>query len=157
MPATARGWRIERGFVGAHADIGGGYNGTQSGDGGDLSDVALNWMYNQAESAGVRFKDLAAANRTVSNPIVHDERNTSPFNAPIGGAPFFGGEQDRNVRYPDGRLVPQRTAPLAGLNNQQSAQFIRPLTGNRPPNQVGMVDMEAYKQWLNANYAVSLQ
>jgi uncharacterized protein (DUF2235 family) len=29
---TSRGWHIERGFVGAHADIGGGYDGTKDAD-----------------------------------------------------------------------------------------------------------------------------
>ena len=55
------GTRIERAFVGAHADIGGGYNGIASGDGGDLSDVALNWMVQRADAAGVQMRSLPAS------------------------------------------------------------------------------------------------
>jgi Uncharacterized alpha/beta hydrolase domain (DUF2235) len=147
--------RIERGFVGAHADVGGGYNGTSGGDGGDLSDVALNWMYEQAFSAGVRMGNLSAAQQTVSNPIVHDERNTYPFNAPIGGQPFFG-EQDRNIRTPDGRLTPERTAPIQGLTNQQAMGYVQYQNMQRV-NQVGLVDMNRYRQWLASNYQVNVQ
>ncbi|MBT3017804.1 MAG: DUF2235 domain-containing protein [Candidatus Thiodiazotropha endolucinida] len=49
-PATANSaTRIERGFIGAHSDIGGSYAE------GDLSDVAFMWMVRQAENAGWRW------------------------------------------------------------------------------------------------------
>lgn len=64
--------RIEQGFLGVHSDIGGGYND------GDLSNVALMWMIDQARNMGVKFDDSdsgaikARGYNVVSNPIVHD-------------------------------------------------------------------------------------
>lgn len=61
--------RIERGFMGAHSDVGGGYSD------GDLSDVSLMWMIDQAKKAGIIFSDALINKReynVVSNPIVHD-------------------------------------------------------------------------------------
>lgn len=64
--------RIEQGFLGVHSDIGGGYND------GDLSNVALMWMIDQARNIGVKFDDSdsgaikARGYNVVSNPIVHD-------------------------------------------------------------------------------------
>ena len=153
---TARGWRVERGFVGAHADIGGGYNGTQGGDGSDLSDVALNWMYDRFNELGIKMKDMSATYRTVSNPVLHDERNSYPFSAPIGGAPLFG-EQDRNVHYPmaGGQSVPEKTAQIRGLTNAQTAPFIT--RNGSSGNAVGTVDMAKYNDWLRRNYGVNMQ
>src|SRR5690606_1894923 len=58
--AAARGQagnRVEVSMLGAHADIGGGYACIDLGacDGGDLSDIALQWMREQAASQGVVF------------------------------------------------------------------------------------------------------
>lgn len=62
--------RLERGFLGAHSDIGGGY------DEGDLSDVALNWVVNEAMKSSseesVVNLELPDKYRRVDNPIVHD-------------------------------------------------------------------------------------
>ena len=45
-------YRLEKGFLGAHSDIGGGYKS------GDLSNVALMWMIKQAkEKGGINLKD----------------------------------------------------------------------------------------------------
>jgi len=160
---TQRGWRIERGFVGAHADIGGGYAGTQGGDGGDLSDVALNWVYNQAELAGVRMRDLNAAQRTVTNPIVHNERATWPFCAPVGGAPGGGVPQDRRVNGLGS--LQQRAAPIAGLTTTHAEQRFVRWNANmsqdpaclQQSNQQGTVNMDAYRAWLATEYCVRLQ
>lgn len=84
--------RIERGFMGAHSDIGGGYSE------GDLSDVALMWMMQEARKAGVDFDEaMIKANGwdTVSNAVVHDSVGVSP--AP--GVYFAPG---REVKYLDG-------------------------------------------------------
>ncbi len=43
--------RLERGFMGAHSDIGGGYAE------GDLSDVSLMWIINEAKKAGIKFTE----------------------------------------------------------------------------------------------------
>ncbi|MDC4972854.1 DUF2235 domain-containing protein [Acinetobacter baumannii] len=60
---------IERGFMGAHSDIGGGYNE------GDLNKVPLMWMINQAKNIGIHFNDDLIKYRqygVVSNPVIHD-------------------------------------------------------------------------------------
>ena len=70
--------RVEKGFLGAHADIGGGYAE------GDLSDVALMWMFQQAEKVNVEKNlinmDLVRSSEwhEVTEPIVHDNLFTSP-------------------------------------------------------------------------------
>ncbi len=46
--------RIEKGFVGAHADIGGGYPDAEQG----LSLVALGWMVGTGRDAGVKMKEV---------------------------------------------------------------------------------------------------
>ncbi|OBX83885.1 phospholipase effector Tle1 domain-containing protein [Moraxella nonliquefaciens] len=64
-------YRLEKGFLGAHSDIGGGYKD------GDLSDVTLVWMANEAnklyksQSTKTEIK-LNTNNKRISNPIVHD-------------------------------------------------------------------------------------
>lgn len=64
--------RIERGFIGAHADIGGGY-----GDGeNELSFIALNWMVKQAELADVTMKPSGLEPLPTFNPIIHDQSNS---------------------------------------------------------------------------------
>jgi len=88
--ANSNGNRVERGFIGAHSDIGGGY-----GD-GDLSDVALNWMAAQARQGGANVNITNADLRVVTNPILHSSLDIFPFyNA------------DREVRYLDGSFTDQ--------------------------------------------------
>ncbi|WP_170167505.1 phospholipase effector Tle1 domain-containing protein [Amphritea balenae] len=85
------GNRVELGFVGAHSDIGGGYAE------GDLSDVALMWMIDQASSAGVGVdRDYLASQGwdEVTSPIVHDSVSTL----------FW---RDREFKYLDGTSVDQ--------------------------------------------------
>ena len=60
---------IERGFLGAHSDIGGGYKE------GDLSDVALMFMIQEAQEQRVNFDYNLINNKEwniVTDPIVHD-------------------------------------------------------------------------------------
>src|SRR5690606_13883518 len=83
--------RIERGFIGAHSDIGGGYAE------GDLSDVTLMWMIDQARSQDIAFDDgriKAEGWNVVIAPIVHDSRIGKGFTEylwPDGG--------DREIGY----------------------------------------------------------
>jgi RHS repeat-associated protein len=68
--STAGRTRIELGFVGAHADIGGGYGASENG----LASVALSWMFQQAHLAGVKnFKKIEDID--MRNPIIHDQSN----------------------------------------------------------------------------------
>ncbi len=76
--------RIERGFIGAHADIGGGY-----GDDDGLSTVALHWMVAQAQIAGVAM-DLAQLRPIdMGNPLIHDQSNVIRFGDPRGAPKEF--------------------------------------------------------------------
>ncbi|MEW8508967.1 MAG: DUF2235 domain-containing protein [Candidatus Thiodiazotropha sp.] len=79
--------RVEQGFIGAHSDVDGGYNKNNQNvtQNGDLSDVTLQWMVNQAVITGVKMGNLSIDHRTISNPIVHDS----------------GGNLDREVRFPN--------------------------------------------------------
>ncbi len=123
------GTRIEQGFIGAHADIGGGYNDTKEKYKGDLSDVALMWMVRQAETAGVKFTYIDDEFRQVTRPILHEQRNnggaagvpTSPggidfgyrnehvdsFQINLGTGEIIEDVQpasDREVRFPNGGM-----------------------------------------------------
>ncbi|MES9821297.1 MAG: DUF2235 domain-containing protein [Candidatus Thiodiazotropha sp.] len=79
--------RVEQGFLGAHSDLGAGYNRNDQGiaENGDLPDIPLQWMVNQAESAGIEMGDLSLEHRTISNPLLHDS----------------GGNIGRVIRYPN--------------------------------------------------------
>jgi RHS repeat-associated protein len=143
------GNRIERAFVGAHSDIGGGYNGVGSrqGDGGDLSDVALNWMLQQAQAQGLQFNELPDELRVVSNPIVHDETIAGVFFNPSP-------DRDREVRFEDGSRANGRQAPLEGMTHAEAVGLIQYAPcPSCPVNQVGRVDMPAYLQWLSEHGA----
>jgi RHS repeat-associated protein len=173
--------RIERGFIGAHADIGGGYGANENG----LSTVALSWMVGQAQIAGVTMRQPPAID--MNNPVVHDQSNVIRFGNPrtappmfeVEGFGFFGNPvyrtEDRLVQgAPSGNT--QRTMgfgpPEAGgnrsLTNADSHQFIiydpRPvdirqdtrITNQIPPiansgNRTGRVDMQGYMSWLRSN------
>ena len=70
-------YRLEKGFLGTHSDIGGGY------ESGDLSNVALMWMIKQAqEKGGIKFGKYGKY-KQINNPIVHDSSFTLPFS--LGG------------------------------------------------------------------------
>jgi len=149
--------RVERGFVGAHSDIGGGYNGIDAdSDGGDLSDVALNWIYQQAKQAGVTLAPLLSDLLTVNNPILHDQRKVSPWTNPLLGGP----NSEREFRYPNAPDRPSTThtqtnAPVVGLTTPDSEQFIE-RWASPLGNQAGMINMEFYSAWLKANYGITV-
>lgn len=155
------GWRsdrVERGFVGAHSDIGGGYNCTRAACDrirGDLSDVALVWMVEQAIRAGVNMNALADELRTVSMPVLHAETNAGLFFDPSPNA-------DRAVRYPGtadapGFEVASRDSPLQGMSYDETLDFITfDRMSSNPPEYRGKVDIAAYAQWLRSNYGIEL-
>ncbi len=139
------GVRIERGFVGAHADVGGSYAQ------GDLSDVALVWMHQQASRAGVRMLTLSSEFQRVSSPLLHDSS---------------GGSTDREFRYRNdwGWVYAnpmQRVARVEGMQWADTARFIerypRPLPDvYGEPTLAGEVDVAAYANWLDVNYGLAL-
>ncbi|HLS81831.1 MAG TPA: DUF2235 domain-containing protein, partial [Steroidobacter sp.] len=133
-------YRIEAGFLGAHSDIGGGY------EQGDLSDVALHWMHSQAVLAGVRMQPLREEHLVVTDPIIHDER-------------LFA--QDREIFYPNDPGWRRATCPYprplcaawrppATQRQSTAPQFRFPelaemIRDDPQPNAVrGTVDMEMY-------------
>ena len=146
--------RVEKGFIGAHSDIGGGYAGS-GGDGGDLSDVALNWMAAQATAAGVNLEALKPDQLKVTNPILHDESRVAPW-----VLPGFGGlSSDRTITYLDGSSAKMKEAQTEGMTytlsqqgqaaNSTDSKFIdydEFFAGNK----VGTVNMTNYKEWLQS-------
>jgi RHS repeat-associated protein len=164
--------RIERGFIGAHADIGGGYADGEN----QLSLVALNWMVAQAQVAGVKMRQLPRNQQLpTGNPVLHDQSNAMNLGDPrttqnLGNRPPYTviRAEDREVRGAvSGRT--QRTmgfgAAEAGGNrsmiNRDTHQFIayKPRDVNQlnegtaldpstMANRTGTVDMAGYLNWL---------
>jgi hypothetical protein len=146
---------VERAFIGAHADIGGGYLTAQASPGstpGNISHVALRWMQWQAEAAGVSLSDKPKPEE-VTEPYIHDERAVFTRKTQKG---------DRRVNHADGRKWVNYQADLPkmgqGLRREVEA-FI-----NRPPDLstlgsdvVGMVDMAGYIAWLKDSMGLSWQ
>ncbi len=140
-------WVVERGFVGSHADVGGG-NAE-----GDLSDVTLVWMTRMAQSLGVRVRDPSPAQQVVADPRVH-------------GRDYIAGT-DRSVYRRDaaGRTVQQtaqRVAVVPGLDWKESLAFLVPYRQRRRdadgwPSLVGRVDMDAYGAWLKDAYGIEMR
>lgn len=119
--------RIERGFMGAHSDIGGGYSD------GDLSNVALMWMIDQAKKAGIQFSDSlinARQYNVITDPIVHDSTGNSVIDAAIGdgvnsliGAYFNPG---RDFAWANGDNENNRiNQHLTGMNTTELKEYLK--------------------------------
>jgi RHS repeat-associated protein len=168
--------RTERGFIGAHADVGGGYRE------GELSYVALNWMVAQATAAGVSMSTSGLDQIPNSNPVMHDQSNAirvgDPRSQPtvtrqvgtdpLTGEPIYGVQtliaEDRRVSGAAGGTT-QRTMRFNNdsMTNAQSHQYIQYF--NREPtavaaelpaeirngNRTGRVDINGYMEWLRNN------
>lgn len=134
--------RIERGFLGSHSDIGGGFPD------GDLARVALIWMVDQARTAGVNIANPIRS--VVSNPVLHDKSSNLFFGAPSGGPTATS--EDRTVRYTNGTTDKQRHATTFGMSNADTKPFIayKPNPNSRD-SVSGSVDMQGYLSWLNSN------
>lgn len=150
--ATDGGTRVERGFLGSHSDVGGGFAD------GDLSLVALSWMVDQATKAGV---SMNAAPRTVpANPVLHDKSDNQY--STDGPSPRI---EDRTVRFQDGRTTTAMSMIGAGMTYADTRAFIsylpaEPGSISRTPRGdfvTGTVDMKEYLKWLNDNgYGIDL-
>ncbi|MBM3408244.1 MAG: hypothetical protein FJY25_13100 [Betaproteobacteria bacterium] len=148
--APADGWRLERGFIGDHGDIGGSHAQ------GDLSDVALGWMVEQAHKAGVGLKALDAAWQTVTEPLLHDART------------LLAPGPDREFRLPSNALRGAATSGQpggelgSGLDRARAETMIRRypymLRGHDgAATLAGRVDMAAYSAWLSEQYGLKVQ
>ncbi|PKO49807.1 MAG: hypothetical protein CVU28_14520, partial [Betaproteobacteria bacterium HGW-Betaproteobacteria-21] len=160
--------RIELGFIGAHADIGGGYKDDEQG----LSRVALNWMVQQAVSAGVKMKAIDPI--PLEQVVLHDQSNVIrvgdprivvPEENPLGGDPpriEYVFAEDRNV---SGAVSGTRQRDMGFDNNSMThADTYSFITWTpRDPEQLekgtaldprtlgnvtGTVDLPAYLEWL---------
>ena len=137
---------VERAFVGAHADIGGGYLTREASPGstpGDLSQVALAWMHWQAKAAGVPL-GVGPTAASVTRPVVHDERAVFARTLQRG---------DRRVNQPDGRIWVnyQDHAPAMGAETRREVESLLARTPPllpQAPDAVGWVDMPRYTKWL---------
>ena len=141
--------RIERGFIGAHADIGGGFAENEK----ELAQVALAWMVMQAEAAGVKMKPSPLL--TIANPVIHDKSGSILTGAPGPTA------EDRKVNYSRNGSTKQREMTFSsGMSWVDTQQFINYLPENdplRPSFITGTVDMQAYLGWLKNNgYDINL-
>jgi len=147
LEGSPGGHVIEAPFVGAHADIGGGYlteAGTPPGEQGDLSNVALHWMRWQARAAGVPLAELPEIGRTVTHPVLHDERSPTARYVQNGDRAVFDANSDRMLNY-------QHDHPRYGAAARRDTDaFITRLPGwmTADTSAVARIDMDAYRQWL---------
>lgn len=139
---------IEVPFIGAHADIGGGMlldDNMQPIENGDLSDVALNWMFWQASAALVPLAELKPTEQFISNAILHDERSA------ISNAIF---QDDRFVQDSQTNIISHQ-AEHPQLGRQQRDLFERfILRADANNNVAGVIDMQAYNAWLQEHYGM---
>ena len=162
--------RIERGFIGAHADIGGGYSETDN----QLSAVALHWMVAQAQIAGVNMR-LREVSIPTLNPVIHDQSNAIRVGNPMERPSFVlvQGRSSRTVAIEDRQVrgatsgATQRTMRFndPSMTNADTHQFIqyssdRTAAPREPNNEsyvrslartTGKVDVNAYMAWLRSN------
>lgn len=160
------GVRVEVGFIGSHADIGGGYAE------GDLSDISLNWIYLQAKTLGIKMVPLAHADTVVTNPVIHNKEIPDGF--PITT------ERRWRTRSSVGKIISeptQRTAVIGGMSYRKSLDFIsyypgtvyvdpidgitKKIPGTKrdaygKPTIVGTVNMEKYSKWLEMSYGLAI-
>lgn len=149
-PTPANATRLERGFLGAHSDIGGGYPD------GDLAVVALNWMVGQANLAGVKMLDRPLLHTIIANPVLHDASSNLIHGADAGGPTATS--EDRDVRYRNGTVEKQRSTTLGVMSYADTLQYIKYKPNpNVRDNIAGTVDMKDYLQWLNEHgYAIDM-
>lgn len=173
--------RIERGFIGAHADIGGGYAEGEN----QLSFVALNWMVQQASLADVTMNLAGLDSIPTINPIIHDQSNSLRIGHPDNPAKHHISREihegditrtewellraeDREVRGAVSgttqrtmgftELGPENKSMVNAETHDYIGYLIRPV-GNDPDktwnaltgNQTGRVNIAGYMDWLKDN------
>lgn len=139
----SRANRIEQAFVGAHSDVGGGYAS------GDLSDVALMWMLDQARQQGIKFVEQTVKDSgwdIVTLPILHDSSNNHLQVPRL--APHY---DNRKIVYTDGKEVQAlENTQIGGYSIADTKSLIRYYNrwcGQPGSPAVGMVDMAKYSEW----------
>ncbi|MEW8179499.1 MAG: DUF2235 domain-containing protein, partial [Candidatus Thiodiazotropha endolucinida] len=148
--------RVEQGFLGAHSDLGGGYNRNDQSvaQNGDLSDIPLQWMVNQAEIAGIEMGELRLEHRTISNPILHDSSGNIDRVIRYPNDPDWNAQQQQSVLNPEesggSQPIYQRDDPLY----QQLEPYIDRSTAQN--GVLGIIDIDAYDSWLNQHRSVDV-
>ena len=147
--------RTGMGFLGSHADIGGGFASNA-----ELSRVALAWMVEQAKKAGVTMSNVSGADASVpSSVLLHDKSDNQYCTA----RPDC--DEDREVHYQNGGSTTQRDMAFSsGLDyptirdknfiSYYSSEFDRNGNVVRRPHadfSTGAVDMKKYLEWLSDN------
>jgi RHS repeat-associated protein len=151
FPGEAIGRGTQKGFIGSHADIGGSY-GT-----GDLSDVALNWIVEQAKSSGVKMRPWDRIGHRewgiVNNAVLHDK----------GGSDRDFCLRTNGEMWAD-KCEKQKQATPGGMTWRQTqtgnliSRYSQPvLDADGSSNIVGRVNMEAYAAWLKKNYGLDVR
>lgn len=148
--------RIERGFLGSHADVGGGFGPNDS----QLSQVALAWMVDQAKASGVKMTDSPILHTIIANPVIHDKSDNQYSTTP-NGAPVAPGIEDRAVYYRDGKTTTQMAMTGTGMTWVDTQKYISYLRAVGPLDKgqylfplradfvKGTVDIRGYLDWLN--------
>jgi hypothetical protein len=176
--------RIEMGFLGAHADIGGGFADNA------LSKVALAWMLQQATTAGVKMDELPVS--IASTAVQHGKSNNIRTGQPVDTCALCTGGEDRTVNgavsgstertmgfgknsnsmaYADTQdpknnfITYQDRSTLARYtdadvwdekNNKGTKGVTSSMVGEIKANVTGTVNVEAYVAWLKLNgYALN--
>jgi len=155
--------RVEKGFLGAHSDIGGGYAE------GDLSDVAFMWMVQQATRVHVDIDEVMVHDKhwdIVTSPVLHNSVGVYPV-------PLYAYSPDRDVKYLNGQTVAQKnwkgygmdwpTAVSGEFYNYRYTTFSgrgasvqqRGIDHEKNRTLVGTVEAK-YSQWLSDNYGLSV-
>lgn len=173
---TAGATRIELGFLGTHADIGGGYADNA------LSKVALAWMIEQATNAGVKMDEAPIAIQ--ASVVLHDKSNNIQTGQPqdtcalctdgedrqVNGA--VSGDKQRNMGFgkdsnsmtyadtqnPENKFITyQDRNTLARYTEEDiSKEVSSSLVGRIKTDVTGTVNVDAYVAWLKLNgYALS--
>lgn len=160
-PGQTSGNKVEKGFIGAHADIGGGYRNS------DLSNVAFMWIVEQAKRAGLSNSVINNARITargwdqVRRPIVNDEVFRAPF--------FRVFQPHRDFRYLDsGQATDVRQQNWVGsgrnLTHGSALTMINENIYRDDDTKDGLHETELrqvsgrflYQEWLLDNYGLDI-
>lgn len=162
--------RIEKGFIGAHADIGGGYPDAEQG----LSLVALNWMVEQATLANMPIKTVdpipsfdvvvheqsnviqaGSPNNVVPREVLHGDLPRTDYVFPedreVRGA--VAGNRQRTMEFDNGSMTHPETHEFISWLPRDASQTGTgsPLDPRKLGNITGTVNMSEYVIWLCRN------
>jgi len=157
MQAGTNPGRVEAPFIGVHGDVGGGnlLDPDDTPRRGDLSDVALNWLWWQAQAAGVAIKPLTQDDQRISDAIInmttdYRGKDSGLLMTPVDPWLQFLPLSDRSVLDPNSERLywNQNNAPSIGYDQRRTVvPLIR--TESLKPLVFGYkVDMDGYRTWL---------